>query len=128
MNSTNETVMKTIAPPPPATIAEAAANSGTRLRQAAIIAVLLIVIGAVAGILPRWHHRTMLRAETRDLAIQTVAVVSPGPAATAVEELVLPAEVKPLVDAPIYARSSGYLKRWLVDIGAGVKEGDLLAE
>jgi RND family efflux transporter MFP subunit len=32
------------------------------------------------------------------------------------------------VEAPIYARTSGYLKRFLVDIGAQVKEGDLLAE
>ena len=32
------------------------------------------------------------------------------------------------MDSPIYARASGYLKRWLVDIGAEVKEGDLLAE
>jgi membrane fusion protein, multidrug efflux system len=88
----------------------------------------LIVIGAAAGLLPRWHHRATLRSETRDLAIQTVAVVSPTPGQAAAGDLLLPAEVKPLVDAPIYARSSGYLKRWLVDIGAEVKEGDLLAE
>jgi RND family efflux transporter MFP subunit len=42
--------------------------------------------------------------------------------------LVLPAEAKPLVEAPIYARTSGYLKRYLVDIGSQVKAGDLLAE
>ena len=36
--------------------------------------------------------------------------------------------MKPFVEAPIYARTSGYLKRFLVDIGARVKEGDLLAE
>ena len=126
MNSTNETLLKAAGPAPADSIADAAASSGTRLRNVAIIAVLLIVIGAVAGLLPRWQRRDALRVETRDLAIQTVAVISPAPG-LATEELVLPAEVKPLIDAPIYARSSGYLTRWLVDIGAEVKAGELLA-
>jgi RND family efflux transporter MFP subunit len=42
--------------------------------------------------------------------------------------LSLPAEVKPFLDAPIYSRSSGYLTNWFFDIGAQVKQGDLLAE
>jgi RND family efflux transporter MFP subunit len=42
--------------------------------------------------------------------------------------MILPAEVKPLVEAPIYARANGYLKTYLVDIGAQVKEGQTLAE
>ena len=54
-------------------------------------------------------------------------MVSPVPGKAAAG-LTLPAEVKPLVEAPIYARTSGYLKRYLVDIGAQVKAGDLLAE
>src|SRR5438045_2901941 len=127
MNS-NPTVMKTAGPPHSSTIADAAASSGAKLRKAAIIAGVLIIIGTVAGLLPRWQHRAALRSETKEWAIQTVAVVSPKPEESAAGELVLPAEVKPLVDAPIYARSSGYLKRWLVDMGAEVKEGDLLAE
>jgi RND family efflux transporter MFP subunit len=68
-----------------------------------------------------------LRAETRALALQTVSVVSPTPGKNAAG-LTLPAEAKALVEAPIYARTSGYLKRYLVDIGAQVKAGDLLAE
>ena len=111
----------------PSGVANATANSGSRLRFAAIIAAILVVIGAVVGLIPRWRDRTELRAETRELAQQTVAVVraTPGKAAAG---LTLPAEVRPFLDAPIYARSSGYLKRWLVDIGARVQEGDLLAE
>ena len=127
MNS-NQTVMKPVSPPPSSTIADAAASSGAKLRGAAIICSVLIIIGAVAGLLPRWQHRAALRSETRELAIPSVGVVSPVPGQSTAGELVLPAEVKPLVDAPIYARSSGYLKRWLVDIGAEVKAGDLLAE
>jgi RND family efflux transporter MFP subunit len=42
--------------------------------------------------------------------------------------LVLPGEVRAYVDAPVYARTTGYVRRWLVDIGTPVKAGDLLAE
>jgi len=36
--------------------------------------------------------------------------------------------MQPYIDAPIYARTNGYLKSWQVDIGAHVKAGQLLAE
>jgi membrane fusion protein (multidrug efflux system) len=88
---------------------------------------VLLVLGTLVGLVPRWRHRTSLALETRELSVQTVSVVSPAPS-VAVPNLSLPAEVKPLFEAPIYARANGYLKRWLVDIGATVKEGDLLAE
>jgi RND family efflux transporter MFP subunit len=88
---------------------------------------VLVVGGALAGLLPRWHQRSVLIEETKELEEQTVDIVYPT-LAQAAEPLVLPAEVKPLVEAPIYARANGYLKRWLVDIGSVVKEGDLLAE
>ena len=112
---------------PSASTAEAAASSGAKLRHAAIVAAVLIVIGAAAGVIPRLLHRNALRTETRALALQTVSVVSPIPGKNAAG-LTLPAEAKALVEAPIYARTSGYLKRYLVDIGAQVKAGDLLAE
>ena len=120
------------APPSPAPgvmrpTPEGDAAASTKLRHAALIAAALIVVGAVAGLIPRWHHRQALRAGTRDLAIQTVSVVSPVPG-KANAGLTMPAEIKALVEAPIYARTSGYLKRYLVDIGAEVKAGDLLAE
>jgi RND family efflux transporter MFP subunit len=110
-----------------ASASEAAASSGNKLRNASIVAALLIIVGAVAGLVPRSLHRNALRAETRELAIQTVSVVSPAPGKTAAG-LMLPAEAKALIEAPIYARTSGYLKRYLVDIGSQVKAGDLLAE
>ncbi len=44
------------------------------------------------------------------------------------QEIVLPANVQAFRDAPIYARTNGYLKRWYVDIGARVKAGQVLAE
>src|SRR5262249_55220599 len=55
----------------------------------------------------------------------SVMQVAKGPAS---EELVLPGNVQAWHEAPIYARTSGYLKEWKTDIGARVKEGDLLAD
>ena len=61
------------------------------------------------------------------MAVPTVAVVQPKRSAPA-QEIVLPANVQAFADAPIYARTNGYLKRWYVDIGSRVKQGQLLAE
>ena len=128
MNSTNEILTKNAERPVTSeAVAIAAANSSRKLRNATLLAVVLIIAGSAAGVIPRWKHRAELRAETLDLAQQTVSVVRPVPG-TASAGLSLPAEIRPLLDVPIYARSSGYLKRWLVDIGAKVNQGDLLAE
>lgn len=91
------------------------------------VALALIVTAAVAGLAHRWRQRESLAIETTELAIPTVTVVSPVPGKTAAP-LLLPAEVKPFIESPIYARASGYLKRWLVDLGAQVEAGQLLAE
>ena len=57
----------------------------------------------------------------------SVTVVHPKRAAPA-QEIVLPGNMQAFIDAPIYARTNGYLKKWYVDIGARVKKGQLLAE
>jgi RND family efflux transporter MFP subunit len=44
------------------------------------------------------------------------------------QALALPGVVRPLEEAKIYSRSSGYVRKWLVDIGDKVKQGQLLAE
>jgi RND family efflux transporter MFP subunit len=66
--------------------------------------------------------------ETEEAAVTTVSTTHPKPTDTTGSELVLPGTVQANIDAPIYARTSGYLKRWLVDIGTRVKAGQLLAE
>ncbi|MGD0613975.1 MAG: efflux RND transporter periplasmic adaptor subunit [Verrucomicrobiota bacterium] len=98
-----------------------------RLRRLALVAAALIVIGLLAGLLPRLHARRVLETETHELAVSTVAIVSPRPGKPSFG-VPLPAEVSAYVEAPIYARASGYLKRWLVDIGDAVEPGQLLAE
>jgi RND family efflux transporter MFP subunit len=68
-----------------------------------------------------------LTVQTQEMAVPTVSVIQPKRGASS-EEIVLPGNIQAFIDAPIYARTNGYLKRWYVDIGARVKAGQLLAE
>jgi RND family efflux transporter MFP subunit len=92
-----------------------------------VLAVVSAILLVIFGILPRIQARTALRQETARMAVATVAVVQPKHTAPS-QEIVLPANVQAFADAPIYARTNGYLKRWYVDIGGHVKAGQLLAE
>jgi len=87
----------------------------------------LLLIAWLGGFVPQFRQRQMATADTRELAIPTVAVVSPT-FTTPDTGLDLPAEVDAWQEAPIYARVNGYLKSWLVDIGAHVQKDQLLAE
>jgi RND family efflux transporter MFP subunit len=87
----------------------------------------LFLIALVGGFVPQLRQRQAAAADTKELAIPTVAVVSPT-VTTPSSGLNLPAEVKPWQEASIFARVNGYLKDWLVDIGAHVEKDQLLAE
>jgi RND family efflux transporter MFP subunit len=89
-----------------------------------VLGVALVVIWGIAG---RRKANAQLSQETRDLAIPTVMVVHPKRGAPQ-QEIVLPGDMQPYTDAPIYARTNGYLKSWHVEMGARVKAGQLLAE
>jgi RND family efflux transporter MFP subunit len=93
----------------------------------ALLVFALVAAVVISGILPRIHARDELKTETTEMAIPTVSVVRPQRGA-APQEIVLPANVQAYIDSPIYARTNGYLKRWYVDIGARVREGQLLAD
>lgn len=102
-------------------------RSSKKLVGAVAGAVVLITMGIIAGLIPRWRQHTELGAVTREQSIPTVMAVSPRPGkSTAI--LPLQAEIKPWTEARIYARANGYLKRCLVDIGSHVEQGQLLAE
>jgi RND family efflux transporter MFP subunit len=79
------------------------------------------------GISARVSADAAVERETRRAAILTVSVVEPT-LSGASQELILPGNTQALIDAPIYARTSGYLKRWYADIGTRVHAGQLLAE
>jgi len=91
------------------------------------VAIALVLLLAVWGIVSRLIARNGLAREAHTAAIPIVLTTRPhrGPAA---DTLVLPGSVQAFYEAPIYARTSGYLKTWHTDIGAPVKKGQLLAE
>jgi membrane fusion protein (multidrug efflux system) len=97
-----------------------------RKHIAGLILALLVIVGLTVGFLPRWRQRRVAVADSAQLVIPTVSVVSPAPEKAA-DGLVLPAEIKPWLEASIYARANGYLKNWIADIGAHVEAGQLLA-
>ena len=93
------------------------------------LAVAALLLGAViyTGIHQRAMAESNLGSATERSAIATVDVIQPKSGA-ALQEIVLPGNAQAFSDTPIYARTNGYLKRWYVDIGAHVKQGQLLAE
>lgn len=96
---------------------------------AAVLAVLALVVVA-SGIISRRSEAANLREQADAQAIRTVVLITPGSASNtgASTTLELPGRLEAQSRAPIYARVSGYLKSWTVDIGASVSAGQLLAE
>jgi RND family efflux transporter MFP subunit len=101
--------------------------SDARIRRYALIALGCALLLALWGIVSRLSARSALQREAADAAIVTVVTVKPtaGPGSS---QLQLPGTVQAFYEAPIYARTNGYLKAWYTDIGASVKKGQLLAE
>ena len=97
------------------------------LRRITWILCLLIVVGLAAGYLPRWLARRHLIQAVQADGATIVNVVSPVPVTPDLGSP-LPADVQANVEAPIYARASGYLQTWYTDIGARVTNGQALAE
>jgi RND family efflux transporter MFP subunit len=97
----------------------------SKVLVASVAGVAFIVVLAV-GILIRIHERRSVRVVTAAMANPQVSVTLPKQAAPA-QEIVLPGNVQPYINSPIYARTNGYLKKWFFDIGAHVKKGELLA-
>jgi RND family efflux transporter MFP subunit len=99
-------------------------------RLAAFLIILLMVLGALAvyGLMKRSAWTAALQLQTnQNIVGLTVAVVRPekAPAKIVVD---LPGQTEAYTDAPIYAQTSGYLKKWFFDIGARVKQGDVLGQ
>ena len=92
-----------------------------------VVALLVVAGVVVAGVVPRIKARAALTTETRNLAIPTVNVIHPKLGAPKTE-IILPGNIQAFTDSPIYARTNGYLKKWYVDIGGRVEQGQLLAE
>ena len=98
-----------------------------RLKRLALYLLIAAIAVAGWGIFTRLQARSALLHSTEAAAVTTVIVVKPHHSDSA-NELVLPGDVQAYTDAPIYARTSGYLKRWYADIGKQVKAGQVLAD
>lgn len=96
------------------------------LRLAGLIAVVVALVIVVTGLVSRAHGNAQLREWTNQQSVPTVAVVAPGTQGDT-STLDLPGRLEAYASASIFARVSGYLKSWSVDIGAKVKAGQLLA-
>jgi len=92
----------------------------------AAVAVIFVIVIAV-GFISRKKAEADLKQVTAATAIATVNVVYPK-AGAPTDEIVLPGSTQAFTDAPIFARTNGYVKSWHVDIGTRVKKGQLLAE
>ncbi len=91
-----------------------------------LIVGLVVLAVLVFGIRSRLNAEASLRTVTAQMAVPSVSVVQPKPAAPA-QEIILPGNMQPFISSPVYARTDGYLKKWYFDIGAHVKAGQLLA-
>jgi len=107
---------------------EEASFPGQRgFRRIAIVGAAVLLAALVVGFVPRLSLRKRAASDTNQLAVPTVSIVSPTTSAPP-DGLMLPAEVRPWQEASIFSRVNGYLKSWLVDIGAHVEQDQLLAE
>ena len=91
-----------------------------------IVLFILFAAAVLYGVHARSEHEDDVKDATEKSAIPTVNTTFPsGGAATA--EVILPGNVQAFTETPIYARTNGYLKKWYFDIGAHVRQGQLLA-
>jgi RND family efflux transporter MFP subunit len=105
----------------------APSSSFRKLKLLGFLAAVAAVAVVSTGINSRERASERLREWTEAQAVPTVAVTVPG-TRTLSPFLNLPGRLEAFSRAPIYARVSGYLKSWKVDIGAKVSAGELLAE
>ncbi len=126
METKAETVNGTAAAPLHASAQPAAPKSKLGIWIGCAVVVLLAV-GIFLGIHSRHAADTALANVATQTAVPSVRVTYPA-AGLEIQKIDLPGNVQAFNDTPIYARTSGYLKHWYVDIGSHVQQGQLMAE
>jgi RND family efflux transporter MFP subunit len=104
-------------------------GGGSRLRTIAIIMIsgVLVLTGLLGiGMIPRLQTQKANADIPKDS--RPIVNVIPATRTSAASEISLPGTLLPYMEAPIYARTNGYVRKWYVDIGAKVNEGQVLAE
>jgi len=107
---------------------ETATTGVSRSSLVTLVVVLLVVAvaAAIVGIVRRVHANSELVKTTNANAAPPVSLEQPVFEKDA-REIVLPGNIQAFTLAPIYARTTGYVKSWSHDIGSHVRKGDLLA-
>jgi RND family efflux transporter MFP subunit len=100
--------------------------STAKLRRIGRIAAAVAILIAIVGIVARVIHERAVAHWTDAQAVPTVQILTPERGVTG-QQTVLPGNIEAWYEAPIYARVSGYLKKWNFDYGAHVKQGQVLA-
>ncbi len=112
-------------PPEPDTVSSSAKLP--KLGRSVIVLTSFAAFAVCYGLVSRAQDQLKLQQWTEMHATPNVAIVHPT-AATESAHLELPGRIEAFSQAPIFARVSGYLKSWNLDIGASVKAGQVLAE
>ncbi len=97
------------------------------LKTKALAAVAIALVVVCWGVTSRAREKTALITLTQEQIVPTVKTTSPLSQGAGIA-LTLPATLQAYYSASVYARVSGYLKHWSVDIGAPVKSGQELAD
>ena len=107
--------------------ARRASRRAAAWRIAGVAGLLVVVLVVASGVWNRNASEAKLKEWTDTQSVPTVSVIAPATGGNK-SSLDLPGRLEAYSRAPIYARVSGFLKAWYVDIGAPVKAGQLLAE
>lgn len=102
------------------------ASSSPSFRKPLLAGAAVFALILAGGAAYRIQQRSGLHEQSEAAAIPSVDVIHPGGEAS--NTLVLPGRLQAWFQAPVYARTNGYLRRWYVDIGQPVKAGQVLAE
>ena len=97
-----------------------------RVRRGLLLGVGLFLLVLAGGVAARLLAAQRLQEVTAAAAVPSASVVQPKEAKA--RPLVLPARLQAWSEAPVYARTNGFLRSRHVDIGDRVHAGDLLAE
>jgi RND family efflux transporter MFP subunit len=98
-----------------------------RTKIAVVIVLVVLALGALRTVVSDIMQSHSVAATTQANAKQYVTVVLPKQNQSS-GNTVLPGTLRGYVESPIFARATGYLLHWYVDIGAKVKQGQLLAD
>ncbi|HEX8954886.1 MAG TPA: efflux RND transporter periplasmic adaptor subunit [Burkholderiaceae bacterium] len=97
------------------------------LKSKALIVLVIAAVVVAWGVTSRAKEKSSLATLTHEQAIPVVKLIQPEGRSTG-ETLTLPGTLQAYYSSSVYARVSGYLKNWSVDIGTPVKSGQVLAE